>query len=85
MSARNGTAPTRSPARAKPRLVYFQRQFDRRHLVRYVQQHYDQQIKCFSHFFDVVVVQEDADFAEACDRHEADIALFDQVPDLRVR
>ncbi len=61
----------------KPTLVYFQRRFDARRLVQYVQLHYRQQIKCLEQFFRVHVVNEDCDYDRICDTYWPDITLFD--------
>ncbi|MBP1806815.1 glycosyltransferase [Rubellimicrobium aerolatum] len=63
---------------AKPKLVFFQ--WDHagnakasRFLVLHMQDHVD----CLREHFDVVVVNQDCDFAEVCDRHEPDLVLFE--------
>lgn len=65
-------------APGRPKLVFFQ--WDHApnagsagYLVLHMQHH----VKCLAVHFDVVVVNHDCDYAEICDRHEPDLALFE--------
>jgi hypothetical protein len=62
----------------KPKLVFFQ--WDHRpntSAASYLLLHMQQQVKCLAAYFDVVVINRDCDYAEICDRHEPDLALFE--------
>ncbi|MBB3593657.1 tetratricopeptide (TPR) repeat protein [Rhizobium sp. BK529] len=62
----------------KPRLVFFQ--WDHQPNAKaagYLLLHMQQQVKCLSTHFDVVVVNHDCDYAEICERYEPDLTLFE--------
>ncbi|MBB3657689.1 tetratricopeptide (TPR) repeat protein [Rhizobium sp. BK650] len=62
----------------KPRLVFFQ--WDHQpnaNAAGYLLLHMQQQVKCLSTHFDVVVVNRDCDYAEMCERYEPDLTLFE--------
>lgn len=62
----------------KPRLVFFQ--WDHQpnaNAAGYLLLHMQQQVKCLTTHFDVVVINRDCDYAEICDRYEPDLALFE--------
>ncbi|MGO6709797.1 glycosyltransferase family protein [Rhizobium leguminosarum] len=62
----------------KPRLVFFQ--WDHQpnaNAAGYLLLHMQQQVKCLSTHFDVVVINRDCDYAEICDRYEPDLTLFE--------
>ena len=65
-------------ANAKPKLVFFQYQFSE-NLPAFVLLHRQQQAKCLSEFFEVKVLQSDCDYAQVCDEHEPDLALFEML------
>ncbi|MFC3205721.1 glycosyltransferase family protein [Aquamicrobium soli] len=62
----------------KPKLVFFQ--WDHQPnagAAGYLLLHMQQHVKCLATHFDVVVVNQDCDYAEICDRHQPDLALFE--------
>ncbi|MBB3916738.1 glycosyltransferase [Rhizobium fabae] len=62
----------------KPKLVFFQ--WDHQpnaNAAGYLLLHMQQQVKCLSTHFDVVVVNRDCDYAEICERYEPDLTLFE--------
>lgn len=62
----------------KPKLVFFQ--WDHQpnaEAANYLLLHMQQHVKCLATHFDVVVINHDCDYAEICDRHEPDLALFE--------
>lgn len=59
----------------KPRLVFFRRH--RRDLPGFKLRHMAEQARCLAQFFEVCVVSDHCDYSEACERHRADIALFE--------
>lgn len=64
--------------RRKPKLVFFQ--WDHRPnatAASYLLLHMQQHVKCLATHFEVVVVNQDCDYAEICDRHEPDLTLFE--------
>jgi Glycosyl transferases group 1 len=73
---RSSDTGSRGLPSGKKRLVYFPRRVDGT-LVGYVRQHYTQQIKCLSQYFEVVVIEHDCDYSEVCERVAPDIALFE--------
>ena len=60
---------------AKPKLVFFRKPLP--NLPRFVVQHLDEHVACLEHHFDVVLVDDDCDYAEVCETHEPDLALFE--------
>jgi hypothetical protein len=60
---------------AKPKLIYFQK--IRKDLVEFAQMQKRQHVKCLSEFFDTVVIHEDCDYQEICDKYQPDLALFE--------
>lgn len=62
----------------KPRLVFFQWDHQpNESAAGYLLLHMQQQVKCLSTHFDVVVINRDCNFAEICDRYEPDLTLFE--------
>ncbi|MEP9373356.1 glycosyltransferase [Mesorhizobium sp. KR1-2] len=62
----------------KPKLLFFQ--WDHQpnaSAASYLLLHMQQQVKCLQIHFDVVVINRDCDYAEICDRHEPDLAVFE--------
>ena len=62
----------------KPKLVFFQ--WDHRpnaEAANYLLLHMQQHVKCLATHFNVVVINHDCDYAEICDRHQPDLALFE--------
>lgn len=62
----------------KQRLVFFQ--WDHRpneNAARFLRLHMQHHVKCLALFFDVTVIDHDCDYAEICDRHQPDLALFE--------
>lgn len=60
----------------KPRLVFFQWKWNQK-LSSFIVLHRQQQIKCLSEFFEVIVINEDCDYQEVCDKYLPDVALFE--------
>jgi hypothetical protein len=61
---------------SKPKLVFFQYRYEG-NLPEFLLIHFRDHVKCLSEFFDVRVVHEDCDYAQICDEHRADLALFE--------
>jgi Glycosyl transferases group 1 len=59
----------------KPKLAFFR--WTRPGLPRFIQRHLDEQVACLRHHFDVVLVDTDCDYAEVCETHRPDLALFE--------
>ena len=59
----------------KPTLVFFQYKYGQ-NMPEFVLFNRNQQVKCLSQFFEVVVIQEDCDYQEVCDRHQPDLTLI---------
>ncbi|MBV8882463.1 MAG: glycosyltransferase family 1 protein [Chroococcidiopsidaceae cyanobacterium CP_BM_RX_35] len=60
---------------AKPKLVFFQ--WKNIELAHFVHLHRQQQVKCLSEFFDVVVISNDCNYQQICDIYEPDLVLFE--------
>ena len=60
----------------KPKLVYFQYKYDER-LPEFLLIHKREHAKCLSLFFDIIVVHEDCDYQQICDKYHPDLALFE--------
>jgi tetratricopeptide (TPR) repeat protein len=60
----------------KPKLVFFQSKPDE-NLANFVLLHRLQHVKCLSFFFEVVVINEDCDYQQICDKYQPDLALFE--------
>jgi hypothetical protein len=43
----------------------------------FVQQHFDEHVRCLEFFFDVVMIEENCNYDEVCDRLQVDLALFE--------
>src|SRR5215210_2041511 len=71
-----GRIQSAEPLRKKPKLLFFQYQYDR-HLPEFLLMHAREHVRCLSEFFDVTVISRDCDYAEMCDTHEPDLALFE--------
>lgn len=67
-------APPRN-ASGRPRLAFFRP--NRLDLPAFIQQHFDEHVRCLEFFFDVVVIEENCDYDEVCGRLQADLALFE--------
>jgi hypothetical protein len=59
----------------KPRLIFFR--FIGSNLPQYILMHLQEQIKCLSEFFDVVVINEDCDYKLICEKYRPDITVFE--------
>ena len=59
----------------KPRLIFFQGKYQ--HLPNFVLKHKSEHVKCLSEFFEVVVIHEDCNYQQICDKYEPDMALFE--------
>jgi len=60
----------------KPKLLFFQYKYGES-LPAFLLMHKQEHVKCLSQSFDVQVITEDCDYAEVCDKYEADLALFE--------
>ena len=61
---------------SKPKLVFFQSKYDPR-LPAFLSMHAREHAQCLSHFFEVTVVDEDCNYEDVCERHAADLAVFE--------
>ena len=68
------SAPPRDPA-GRPRLAFFRP--NRGDLPAFVQQHFDEHVRCLEFFFDVVLIEENCSYDEVCGRLQVDLALFE--------
>ncbi|MFB2773256.1 glycosyltransferase [Pelatocladus sp. BLCC-F211] len=59
----------------KPKLVFFQYIHEDR--AKFVLLHKQQHVQCLSEFFDVIVIHEDCDYQQICDKYQPDITLFE--------
>jgi len=64
------------PQYRKPTLVFFQYKYDSK-LPEFLLIHKRDHVKCLEEFFDVVVIDEDCNFVEICDKYEPELALFE--------
>ncbi|MBD2296486.1 glycosyltransferase family 1 protein [Anabaena sphaerica FACHB-251] len=59
----------------KPKLVFFQ--WNHQDTSIFVQMHMKQHVKCLSEFFEVIVINEDCDYRQICDKYQPDLTLFE--------
>jgi hypothetical protein len=64
----------------KPKLVLFPYKYST-NLPDFVRMHRQHQVKCLSESFEVVIVQGDCDYEQACAEHRPDLALFEMLGD----
>ena len=60
----------------RPKLIFFQAKPDR-NLANFVRLHRQQHVQCLLEFFEVVLIQENCDYQEVCDKHQPDLVLFE--------
>ncbi|NHC33844.1 glycosyltransferase [Scytonema millei] len=60
----------------KPKLVFFQPKHDQ-NLPNFTLLHRQQHIKCLSEFFEVILIHEDCDYQQICDKYQPDLTLFE--------
>ncbi len=60
---------------AKPKLVFFQ--WDHKKMPLFIQLHMQMHVKCLSEFFEVIVINEDCNYQQICDKYEPDLTLFE--------
>lgn len=60
----------------KSRLVFFQRSSNQE-LPNFIRLHLQEHIKCLSHFFEVIVINEECDYQQICDKYQPDLTLFE--------
>lgn len=60
---------------AKPKLIFFQ--WNNKGVSKFVLLHRQQHIKCLSEFFEVIVINEDCDYQQICDKYQPDLTLFE--------
>jgi hypothetical protein len=63
------------PSAGKPKLVFFR--WTRPGLPHFIRQHLQEHVRCLEHHFEVVVIDDDCDYAEVCDAHRPDLTLFE--------
>lgn len=59
----------------KPRLVFFQ--WKNKGVSKLVLLHKQQHIKCLSKFFEVIVINDDCDYQQICDKYQPDLTFFE--------
>ena len=67
--------PSQDPAAPKPKLVFFR--LAKPGLPGFVQQHLGEHVECMKLHFDVVVITRACDYAEVCEEHRPQLALFE--------
>jgi hypothetical protein len=60
---------------SKPKLIFFQWYYEEVPL--FLRLHLQQQVKCLSQSFEVIVVSENCDYDEVCDKYQPDLTLFE--------
>jgi hypothetical protein len=68
--------------RERPKLLFFQSRYGP-DVPRFLLLHKSEHVKCLAAFFDVTVVDQDSDYAQACDRCEPDLVMFESGLQLR--
>ncbi|MEA5573573.1 glycosyltransferase [Calothrix sp. UHCC 0171] len=61
---------------SKPKLVFFQGK-PNRHLANFIKLHRLQHVKCLSEFFEVILIQENCDYQQICDKYQPELTLFE--------
>jgi tetratricopeptide (TPR) repeat protein len=61
---------------AKPKLVFFQSRANDK-LANFILLYRLQQVKCLSEFFEVIVISDDCDYQQICDKYQPDLTLFE--------
>jgi tetratricopeptide (TPR) repeat protein len=61
---------------SKPKLIFFQFSHDI-NLSSFIFLHRQQHVKCLSLFFDVIVINQDCDYQQVCDKYQPDLTLFE--------
>ncbi len=61
---------------AKPKLVFFQFRHNQ-NLPNFTLLHRQQHVKCLSEFFEVILIHEDCDYQQICDKYQPDLTLFE--------
>ncbi len=59
----------------KPRLVFFR--WTQEEIPQFVRLHLQQHVKCLSEFFEVIVISENCDYQQVCDKYQPDLTLFE--------
>jgi hypothetical protein len=60
----------------KPKLAYFQHKYQE-NLPEFLLIHNQDHVSCLSHFFEVLLFNEDCDYKAICDKHQPELALFE--------
>lgn len=60
----------------KPKLLFFQPRHSQS-LPVFTMLHRQQHIKCLSEFFEVILIHEDCDYQQVCDKYQPDLTLFE--------
>ena len=61
---------------SKPKLLFFQFRYDE-NVPYFLLIHKQEHVQCLELFFEVILINEDADYRELCEIHEPDLALFE--------
>jgi hypothetical protein len=61
---------------AKPKLVFFQFRHNQ-NVPNFTLLHRQQHVKCLSEFFEVILIHEDCDYQQICDKYQPDLTLFE--------
>jgi hypothetical protein len=65
-----------SSSENRPKLVFFQNRYDD-NLPEFLLTHTREHVDCLSMHFDLVLIHDDCDYAQVCDLHQPDLALFE--------
>jgi hypothetical protein len=60
----------------KPKLVFFQFKHGK-NLPNFILLHRQQHVKCLSEFFEVILIHEDCDYQQICDKYQPELTLFE--------
>ena len=59
----------------RPKLLFFR--LTRPGLPAFVRLHLQEQVKCLSQFFEVIVINSSSDYRRLCNEHQPDLAVFE--------
>jgi hypothetical protein len=59
----------------KPKLVFFR--WENKETPKYIGLHLKQQVKCLSEFFEVIIINQNCDYQQICDKYQPDLTLFE--------
>lgn len=69
-------------SQTKPKLAFFQYKYDK-NLPEFLLMHKQDHLTCLSHFFEVLLFNEDCDYKAICEQYQPEIALFESGVTLR--